>query len=366
MAVSRRGASWQARVEYRDAAGRIHKLTGTAPTKSEARVIESELLRKRDMMRRGGDGTADSAHVPTFADMLAAYADWRGCGERVREKQMAHIQYRLQDIAGMHMDQITRATLSDLQRSIAGSDYSSAVRNETIQLVRAVCRYYAAVYGAPDPSVLMHAVPQTPDEVLRVSEHPVLTPDQFARVVPYAPSPYREFFIILFWTGMRRGELIALYRDDVDVSGQRLHVAHSQRNATQIRGTTKTRAVRWIGIDDTTWQVVLQVCHSSAGPYLFGGDRPLSPTTLDRQWHAALSAATADDPLLPQITIHGLRHSHATWLINSGVNIVAVSRRLGHASVEQTLRTYTHLLDNTGAQCVQYITDYRGAHNSDS
>jgi len=47
------------------------------------------------------------------------------------------------------------------------------------------------------------------------------------------------------------------------------------------------------------------------------------------------------------IRIHDLRHSHATWLINNGVNIVAVSKRLGHADIEQTLKTYIHLLESS-------------------
>lgn len=44
------------------------------------------------------------------------------------------------------------------------------------------------------------------------------------------------------------------------------------------------------------------------------------------------------------IRIHDLRHLHASWLIGNGMNIVAVSKRLGHASSEQTLTTYTHLI----------------------
>lgn len=44
------------------------------------------------------------------------------------------------------------------------------------------------------------------------------------------------------------------------------------------------------------------------------------------------------------IRIHDLRHSHASLLISQGVSIVAVSKRLGHADVKETLNTYAHLL----------------------
>ena len=59
------------------------------------------------------------------------------------------------------------------------------------------------------------------------------------------------------------------------------------------------------------------------------------------------------------ICIHDLRHSHATWLINSGVNIVAVSKRLGHASINQTLKTYTHLLQKTNDEMMDTIESFK-------
>ena len=75
---------------------------------------------------------------------------------------------------------------------------------------------------------------------------------------------------------------------------------------------------------------------------MFGGKTGLSVTTIDRYFKDAIKKSG-----VKPIRLHDLRHSHATILINNGVNIVAVSKRLGHASVEQTLKTYTHLLKDT-------------------
>ena len=55
------------------------------------------------------------------------------------------------------------------------------------------------------------------------------------------------------------------------------------------------------------------------------------------------------------IRLHDLRHSHATILINNGINIVAVSKRLGHADIETTLKTYTHLLSDTNKELIDKI-----------
>ena len=58
---------------------------------------------------------------------------------------------------------------------------------------------------------------------------------------------------------------------------------------------------------------------------------------------------------LKPIRIHDLRHSHSSWLIGNGMNIVAVSKRLGHASVEQTLTTYTHLIPAADEAMMRFL-----------
>ncbi|WZU00660.1 tyrosine-type recombinase/integrase [Erysipelothrix sp. D19-032] len=98
------------------------------------------------------------------------------------------------------------------------------------------------------------------------------------------------------------------------------------------------------------------------GEYLFGGIEPLSPRTvpryLARYQNIANSRIVAHGlPKLPRITIHGFRHSHATNLINNGVNIVAVSKRLGHSNIQTTLNTYTHLLDREESDLIEKLQD---------
>ena len=90
------------------------------------------------------------------------------------------------------------------------------------------------------------------------------------------------------------------------------------------------------------------------GPYLFGGECPLAVTTIARYFSQAI-----EETGVRRIRLHDLRHSHATWLINNGANIVAVSKRLGHASIEQTLQTYTHLLQESDNDLVRKINDCR-------
>lgn len=62
-----------------------------------------------------------------------------------------------------------------------------------------------------------------------------------------------------------------------------------------------------------------------------------------------------------KIRIHDLRHSHATILINNGINIVSVSRRLGHSDVNMTLKNYTHLLQKRDEEMMHLLDE--SSHN---
>lgn len=342
--IEKRGDGWRARVWWRDPEGKRHCLSRQCRTRAEAKVAEGELLAEKAKLEAGVPSDSDEE---TFRDLVSEYEQWRGCRQRVLEKNESHMTYRLQSIADLPVSRITRPVLASLQREIEGSRYSTAVRNECLQLVRSVFSYRARVYGTDDPAIVMHSLRKTPAEVTRGMEHPVWTPQQFQSFMDAMPDDrrvYSVFFELLFWSGLRRGEAIALQKADLDLKAHALIVRHSKRNRTQELSPTKTSQQRTVPLDEITWADVMDVYDHSPGPFLFGGEDSLPPTDIDRWFHKAADAAG-----LPRIRIHDLRHSHATWLILHGVSIVAVSRRLGHASIEQTLKTYTHLLPDVSA-----------------
>ena len=86
---------------------------------------------------------------------------------------------------------------------------------------------------------------------------------------------------------------------------------------------------------------------------------PYPPDKLSRDWGLAVKSLS-----LPQVTFHALRHSHASALIAAGVDIVTVSRRLGHGSPAITLTVYAHAFaaantDATAAKAIEAAMDAR-------
>ncbi len=73
-------------------------------------------------------------------------------------------------------------------------------------------------------------------------------------------------------------------------------------------------------------------------------------TTIDKK-----NRQFADEADLPRITIHKFRHSHASLLINNGIVIQEVSRRLGHSTVEQTWNVYSHLYPNQEEKALEIL-----------
>ncbi len=64
---------------------------------------------------------------------------------------------------------------------------------------------------------------------------------------------------------------------------------------------------------------------------------------------------------LPEVTFHGLRHTHASQLIDAGADIVTVSRRLGHAKPDITLRIYAHLFRKEDSKATEAIDAILGS-----
>lgn len=85
-----------------------------------------------------------------------------------------------------------------------------------------------------------------------------------------------------------------------------------------------------------------------------GGQVCLRDTTLDKRNAEFVKAAG-----LPHIRIHDFRHSHASLLANEGINIQEIARRLGHARVEQTWNTYSHLYPREEERAIAILNRIR-------
>jgi integrase len=157
-------------------------------------------------------------------------------------------------------------------------------------------------------------------------------------------------------TGMRRGELLALRWQDVDLDGATLKVERAleqtKRGGLVFKPPKSRYGRRTITLPPST-VTELRVHRKAQAEQRLGlglGKAPedalvfatwdgstRSPNALTKEWSKAMQAATLE------ATFHSLRHTHASTLIGSGLDVLTISRRLGHGSPAITLGVYGHL-----------------------
>ena len=174
--------------------------------------------------------------------------------------------------------------------------------------------------------------------------------------------------LVLAYTGLRWGELAGLHVGDLDLLRRRLSV---NRNAVNVGGavkvgTPKTHELRSVALPKFLVELLAQACQgkdhddilfpSNAGGYAKSpGANTWFSGAVDRCQAASAEArakerkrrpkAEPTTAVFPRITPHGLRHTAASLAVQSGANVKAVQRMLGHASATMTLDTYADLFD---------------------
>lgn len=154
---------------------------------------------------------------------------------------------------------------------------------------------------------------------------------------------YKSYFILMFYCGTRPSEAMALKFNDFD--GKYIYVNKSiQRRGNRDIDTPKNiYSIRKIVVNKKVKKCILflkKYYYDLYGNFendyfIFGGKKPLAPTTIDRYKYIACKNAN-----LKVITQHQFRHSYATNLISCGIPINVVSKMLGHSSVDTTARIY--------------------------
>lgn len=173
-------------------------------------------------------------------------------------------------------------------------------------------------------------------------EMQILSLQEFNKMIDCVTDKENKFFyIILFWTGMRKGELLALTYEDVDFENKTIMINKNFQIVKKERLITdpKTpRGRRVIAVNDVVLNCIKDLWNTSYKPNKTDKIFYLSKDSLKRQLDTACKKAG-----VPRIRVHDLRHSHASYLLSNGVNIVILSRRLGHEKVQTTLNIYCHI-----------------------
>ena len=149
------------------------------------------------------------------------------------------------------------------------------------------------------------------------------------------------FILLVAKTGMRFSEALAITPSDFDFAHQTLSVSKTwdYKGEGGFLPTKNKSSVRKIQID---WQIVGQFSELTKvlpeSEPIFVNKKTYNSTVND------VLTRRCKEAKIPVISIHGLRHTHASLLLFAGVSIASVARRLGHASMTTTQKTYLHII----------------------
>jgi integrase len=171
-------------------------------------------------------------------------------------------------------------------------------------------------------------------------------------------------------TGMRRNELLALRWQDVDLDAASLRVvmnleqtkqhgirleelktAHSRRSIALPSYMVAELRAHWKAQQEQRMALGMGRSPEDSPVLATFDGRFRSPNAVTKEWTREMAAAG----LPKKVTLHSLRHTHASTLIASGMDILTISRRLGHANPTITLNIYGHLLSHTDGRAAEIM-----------
>jgi integrase len=173
------------------------------------------------------------------------------------------------------------------------------------------------------------------------------------------------------WTGMRRSEALALKWSDIDMSGQRVSIRRAanvvKRDETKL---TKTGTSRVLDIDALTvadlkaWKglrgsVSLDLARPASFVFANWEGKIRSPNEVGQRWNYRLRKAREHfgETNLSPLTLKGLRHTHATLLLELGVHPKVVQERLGHSNISTTMNIYSHVTPTMQRSAIEKLTN---------
>lgn len=181
----------------------------------------------------------------------------------------------------------------------------------------------------------------------------------FDCVKDYGNMKYLAFFRLLAFTGMRKGEALALNWSDIDFEKKLVHITKGvvlDENEIPMISTTKTKkSVRTVSLDDESlatlkkWKLEQAKELMSIGINSMNKHQLLFTYDANKLYRPSYSNCWLEQIIkkynLKKITMHGFRHSHCSLLFEMGTPIQVVQDRLGHTNIKTTMDIYTHVTE---------------------
>jgi integrase len=368
--IQRRGKhSWRLRFdEGVDAAGRRKTLSFTF--KGRRQDAQRELTR---LMGASDAGTLPEPSKTTVAEYLRKWLDGpHGLSPKTAERYRQLVEMQIIPHLGNRvMQRLKPHEVKDWHDTLlkSGGKGRRALSSRTVGHAHRVL--HRALEIAVETEMLARNVAGviSPPKV-EEADIEILNEDQISIVTDkLVGHPLYEIVVLDLATGMRRGEILAVRLSDIDLDRATVRIERSleeTREGLRFKPPKTKHCKRTISLPPNAvatlrehrrklleTRMAVGLGKPDADTLLFGelDGSPRRPDQLSWLWRSACKSLK-----LPMVSFHALRHTHASALIAAGLDVVLISRRLGHGSPHVTLRVYGHLFkrdDRAAAHAIE-------------
>jgi integrase len=352
--LTRRGkSSWRLKFDAgRDHAGnRITKFVTLRGTRAQAQAEAAKIIAS----------TVTGAFVDPSAETTATFCErWLRDWANANVSNRTWIKYAtllrkhlVARVGSIPIQKLRAADLQMIYATMAADGLADRTRLNCHRCIHTMLKH-AAQWG-----VVARNVANLVDAPrVKAREIEILTPAEVQSVLDrLREQPLYAIAATLIGTGLRRSELLALRWKNVDLNRGTLRVEqaleHTKRGGLVFKEPKSRHGRRTVTLAPTTvavlqdhWKaqqqqrLMLGQGRAPSDVLVFGNwdGSARSPDALTRQWARAMKRAGL------KVSLHSLRHTHASTLIAAGLDVLTISRRLGHATPVLVLTTYGHIL----------------------
>jgi integrase len=331
-------------IQYYDAAGRRRWET-IGPNLHEARQV----LAERMWERRNAKFRLDRQPI-TMKEFAAKWNEdyvtvqvqlgrmKESSAESCRSRARLHV---VPFFGQMRLDAITLPHVREFMKALLAKQLSPKTVLNVMVVLKEMLKH-AVQWGYLDASPAQYAERPRGEE----QEMQILTPPEIRRLLDAADEPVCTLILCAVLTGMRRGELLGLQWEDVDLEGHRIFVRRALWRGKFVTPKSR-RSRRTIDLAPTLRAALARLPSRFQGGLVFCNEdgSPIDPDNFaHRDWARVLRRAE-----LRRMRFHDLRHTYASLLIAQGAHPKYIQAQLGHASIQTTLDRYGHLMPDAHA-----------------
>jgi integrase len=324
-------------LRYRDSHGKLrqHKIGDAQSITFDKAKSAAIKLRSRVVL---GESPAEEKKllrtVPTLAEFAAERympfvkgykRDWKGDDSMLRN----HI---LPKWGSLHLDEITQQSVIELHHGMRASGLAPATANRLVILLRYMynCARKWKISGAesnPTAGVALFECNNARERFLTTEET-----QRLIGALESSDNPQLKYIVpLLLLTGCRKRELLTAQWQDIDI----------ERKLWRIP-LAKSGKARHVPLSDSVLQILATLPRWEKCTYVVPNPKTKLPyVSIYCSWHTARSSVG-----MPELRMHDLRHSFASFLVNAGQSLYTVSNLLGHTQIKTTQR-YSHLSTDT-------------------